>query len=321
MKLRSVEEIPSDIRVILRMDLDLPKGDNSRMLKSVPTIRYLLERNCKILIIGHIGRPKDHEESLSLKPIYLDLMSILGEVDGIFCNSFDEVPDKQIVFYENLRFWEGEENNNNGFLRPLIEQSQAYVNDAFAVAHRKHASIMLHQVMDAYYGFSFVEEAEQIAKVLENPEKPITIILGGAKEDKMKNLPELEKIVDHILIGGKLPTVISYQSEKIVVGDLDNSGFDINEDTINRFTGIIEASRTIIWVGSMGLYENVEHQNGTKRIAQAVANNPGFKIIAGGDTAAAIKDLGLKDKIDYICSGGGVMLEYLSKGQLPAWLK
>jgi len=319
MNLKSVEEIQPNIRVILRMDLDIPEGDNSRLLKSVPTIRYLIEKGCKLAIIGHRGRPKGREEKFSLRPVYVELMGILGEMDSIFLDDFEIIEDKPLIFFENLRFWEGEETNDNTFMKKLIDASQAYVNDAFAVAHRTHASIMLHTVLDTYYGFSFLEEAEKISKLLENPERPLTIVLGGAKEDKLSYLPELVNIADRILLGGKLPKMINYQNEKVIVGKLSESGLDLSEETIKQFIELISSSKTLVWAGSMGFYEDAGSRAGTEAVAQAIANTVGYKIIAGGDTSASIKNLGLKDKIDFICSGGGVLLEFLTKKTLPAW--
>ncbi|HPD44641.1 MAG TPA: phosphoglycerate kinase, partial [Candidatus Woesebacteria bacterium] len=223
----------------------------------------------------------------------------------------------------NLRFWPEEEANNDSFMKNLIDHSRAYINDAFAVAHRRHASIMLHQKMDGYYGFAFIEEVEKISHILENPARPLTIILGGAKEDKLSYLPDLVKIADKILIGGKLPQITNYKlsitNEKINWGKLRRDTLDLSQETINQFIEIINNSKTIIWAGAMGYYENENSRWGTQKIAEAVALNPGFKIIAGGETAASVIDLKLKDKIDYICSGGGVMLEFLTKGTLPAW--
>jgi phosphoglycerate kinase len=319
MNLKSVEEIRQNIRVVMRMDLDVPEDDNSRLLKSVPTIRYLIEKGCQLAIIGHKGRPKGRDEKYSLRPVYLELMSILGDIDSIFLDNFETIENKQLLFFENLRFWDGEETNDKSFMKNLIDVSDAYVNDAFAVAHRTHASIMLHQELDAYYGFSFLEEAEKISKLLESPERPLTIVLGGAKEDKLSYLPELANIADKILIGGKLPKMINFANEKVIVGKLSESGLDLSKETIEQFTELISSSKTLVWAGSMGFYEDENSREGTEAIAKAIADTSGYKIIAGGDTSASIKNLGLKEKIDFVCSGGGVLLEFLTKKTLPAW--
>ena len=350
--LRSIEEIPANVSVILRMDTDLPFEDgnildNNRLKKTIPTIRYLLDKNCKIIVLGHMGRPSGnlaplagkpdrYVPELSLKPVYAELMSLLesngqNTIESVFVDDIKNeqlvstaLAKNQIVFGENLRFWSEEDMGDTSLFKVIKKYVPILVNDAFAVAHRKNASIILHREMETYYGFSFIEEVEKINLVLNKKERPITIILGGAKEDKLKYLDDLSKIADHILIGGKLPKLdlrsqISDLSKKIVWAKLREDGLDLSEEDIMKFSEIISRSKTIIWSGAMGFYEKENCRNGTQKIATAVAKADGQKIIAGGDTSASVKDLGLKDKIDFICSGGGVMLEMLVKGDLPAW--
>jgi len=333
-QLKSVSEIGENLTVILRLDLDLPIEndvvlDNSRLLKSLPTIKLLLEKNNKIIIIGHRGRPQSRDINLSLKVVYVELLGLLENnlLNSVFIDDIKDVnkiktglENCQIIFIENLRFWKEEEENDPLLFENLKYLSDAFVNDAFAVAHRKSASVMLQQWMETYYGLSFCEEAEKIGKLVENPEKPVTIVLGGAKEDKLKYLPELEKIADYILVGGKLPKLIKESvGEKVKIAKLREDGLDLNDEDIRKFKEIILQSGTVVWAGAMGMYEDNNCQKGTTEIALAVAESKGYKVIAGGDTAASIKNLGLENKIDFICSGGGVMLEYLVKGTLPAW--
>jgi phosphoglycerate kinase len=340
MNLRSVEEILPKTRVILRMDLDVPITDDmieddSRLIKSLPTIKLLLEKECKIAIIGHRGRPEGENENLSLRPVYVELMMLLepeGEnlIESVFVEQVGDgekldvaLANNQIVFLENLRFWKGEENNDPEFLKDLTEVCQFYVNDAFAVAHRKATSVMLYKKLPGFYGLSFIEEANKISKLIENPGRPLTVILGGAKEDKLKYLPELEKIADKVLVGGKLPKITNYElritNEKIVWAKLRADGLDLSDEDIKIFIEQINNSKTIVWAGAVGFFEDDNCKKGTIEIAKAVANAEAYKVIAGGDTGASIENLGLKDKIDFICSGGGVMLEFLTKGKLPAW--
>jgi len=350
--LRSVEEIYQNAKVILRIDCDLPLDegkilDNSRLKKSIPTIRYLLEKNCKIGIVGHLGRPanssavmagkpNNYDEKLSLRPVYLELMQLL-EIEGqdtlssVFVDDIKNelklslaFENNQIIFVENIRFWEEEEKGDTGLFEKIKSIAPVFVNDAFAVAHRENASIIVHRDMETYYGLSFMEEVEKIRMILNRQEKPLTVILGGAKEDKLKYVNDLLKIADHILVGGKLPKLISLSvnqpiSNKVLVAKLREDGLDLSEEDISKFIEIISSSKTIIWSGAMGFYESLNSRNGTEKIAQAVAVADANKIIAGGDTGASIKNLGLGDKIDFVCSGGGVMLEMLVKGDLPAW--
>jgi phosphoglycerate kinase len=235
-----------------------------------------------------------------------------------------------LVFIENLRFFQEEEAGETELFNDLKIINPVFVNDAFAVAHRRSASVLLFKVFPAFYGFNFIEEATKIGKIFELNERPLTLILGGAKEDKLKYLEVLNNKTDHILIGGKLPKLIKNPSPalqglpltgelKILVAKLNQTGLDLSDEDINNFKEIIDKSKIIIWAGAMGFYESEENKKGTEEIAKAVAGANAYKIIAGGDTGASIAKLGLKDKIDFICSGGGVMLEYLAKGTLPAW--
>ena len=342
-ELRSVVEILPETRLILRLDTDLPIEDgvildNSRLKKSIKTIEFLLKNNCKIAIIGHRGRPTDKDENLSLKTVYLELVSLLEEnyieVESVFVENFEDnekidlaLAANQIVFMENLRFWRGEEENDPTFLKALMEVTQYFVNDAFGVAHRRQASITLHKLMPAFYGLSFLDEVRKIEEVLENPKHPIMVILGGAKTDKLTYLPGLLKIADQVLVGGKLPALIQdslqppfdIEKEKLVVADLKENGLDINEESIHKFKEIIERGGTIIWSGAMGNFEVEENQRGTSEIALAVASSDAYKIIAGGDTRASLIKLGVLERINFVCSGGGALLELLTKGSLAAW--
>ncbi len=362
--LRSVEEIIPNTNLILRLDTDLPIDDgkildNSRLKKSIPTIRCLLEKNCKIAIIGHLGRPApndahqqlrsldgqavlagkppNYDEKLSLKLVYLELMQLL-EIEGqdtlssVFVDDIKDegkislaLENNQIIFVENIRFWDEEEKGETSLFERIRNYMRVYVNDAFAVAHRKNASIIIHNEMESFYGLSFIEEVENIKMIMDRKEKPLTIILGGAKEDKLKHIDDLLKIADHILIGGKLPKLIMsndkflLSNEKMRIAKLREDGLDLSDEDVQNFTETINSSKTIVWSGAMGFYESLNSRTGTEKIAQAVANADAKKIVAGGDTGASIKNLGLREKIDFVCSGGGVMLEMLVNENLPAW--
>lgn len=347
MNLKPISEIPEASKVILRMDLDVPieNGvilDSNRLQKSIVSIEYLLANRCKVIIIGHRGRPKGVDLNFSLKIVYAELMALLDKgmpISSVFIDDVlltekikSAIDLNDLVFIENIRFWAGEEENDDNFRKYLASLGEVYVNDAFAVAHRGQASIMLFKELRAYYGISFIEEAEKISKVLENPERPLVVILGGAKEDKLQYLDGLEKMADQVLVGGKLPKLISNDTvpagrqefqmsneNKCIVAKLKTDGLDLSDDDITTFKKYITMAKTIVWAGAMGYYEKEENRKGTEEIAKAVALAGAYKIIAGGDTRASIVKLGLKDKIDFICSGGGVMLEFLTKGKLAAW--
>ena len=345
MNLRGVEEIDRDLNVILRIDSDLPieEGkilDNSRLLKSVSTINLLLSKNCKLIILGYRDRPQGMDLNLSLRPVYAELMSLLRngneefDISSVFVDDVtdsekikDALRNNQIVFLENLRFWPGEDNCDPEFLSSLSFICQAFVNDSIATAHRKTASVMLHKSMDTYYGLSFIEEIEKMRTLLDNPSKPVLIILGGSKKDKLNYLEKLTDIADNVLIGGKLPNFIDEmfteeiagKMDKIMIGKLDISGMDISDETIEKFKEMIGTAGTIIWVGAIGKFENEENRKGTKEIAEAMAKSSAYKVIGGGDTESSLSLLELVENMDFVCSGGGVLLEFLTKRTLPAW--
>ncbi|MBU3935444.1 phosphoglycerate kinase [Patescibacteria group bacterium] len=337
MKLLSVDRIPPNSRVILRMDLDVPISegtvtDNSRLKKSLLTIKLLLERECLIIILGHRGRPEGRDESLSLRPVYAELMSILeeGGQDVVRSVFVDEVNNREkiakamesssIIFMENLRFWAGEREGNDSFLGAVKEVSQYFVNDALATAHRKDASMMLGSKMSAFYGLSFVEEVEKWEKIRENPKRPLVIILGGAKKDKLDYLPELEKIADKVLIGGKLIAMVSeadLRKEKVVVGMLSETGLDVAEKSVARFKEELVGAKTVIWAGALGKFEEEAGRRATAEIANYLGSLEIDWVVAGGETMASLKNLESSRRIDVVITGGGVFLEYLTKGTLP----
>lgn len=341
MNLKSVSEVPDGTKLVLRLDTDLPMGDgqitdNSRLVKSLPTIRELLKKKCKMVVIGYMGKPRGQRvDELTLKPVYLELMSLLESdgqdwVNSVFVDNVDDttlidqsLANNEIVFLENVRFWPGEEGNDSNFLKNLTELCSCVVMDAFAVAHRNEISVTMHRRMPAFYGYSFVDEANKVMGILDNPKKPITIILGGAKEDKLNYVGDLVNIADWILIGGKLPLISNDESrvtnEKMIWARLREDGMDLSEEDINKFGEIIRKSKTIIWVGAMGKYEIMSSKRGTEEIARAITEGDSYRIIAGGDTGAAVRNIGMSEKIDLICSGGGAMLQLLTKGSLPAW--
>lgn len=334
MNFKSVDLVPPNSTVLVRLDLDLPIDngkivDNYRLTKSLTTLSKLLNNNCQLIILGHLGRPDGIDEKYSLRPVYLELMSLLNnEYQSVFLENIDDInldkmalTQNQIVFVENMRFWPGENNNDSSFLQPLIDQSQAFVYDAIAVAHHASVSVTLHQYLPTYYGDNFIEEINQIQKILTS-HHPKTLILGGTKSDKLDYISELANIFDNVCVGGKLPLVPEklVYAPNVFVSTLTADTFDIDQNSIDHIKNLIENSQTVVWSGAMGFFENENGKHGTVEIAKALGNSGAtYKVIAGGDTHASIKELNLLDKIDFVSSGGGVLLEFLAKGKLPAW--
>jgi phosphoglycerate kinase len=218
---------------------------------------------------------------------------------------------------ENLRFWPEEEANDENFARKLAGLADVYVNEAFAASHRKHASIVgIPQYLPSAFGFHFLEEVEVLDKVRSNPARPATLILGGAKEDKLDRIKEFSAWADQVLIGGKLPKFIR-SFGKVVVAQLTGNGKDISPESAEEFKKIISLSKTVVWAGPMGVYEEGENAHGTREVAQAVVDSGAYSVVGGGDTEAALSKLGFNGKMSYISTGGGAMLEFLANGILP----
>ena len=295
-------------RVIVRADLDTnPDNINDPRIKSLtPTLDYLKDQNSIITIISHRGRPEGKiDESLSLKP-------------------FESYFQKWgVTILENLRFDPGEESNSPEFAKKLSENQDFFVNEAFAASHRKHASIVgLPQILPHAAGFHFIEEVENLSKVLDNPAKPVVAIISGLKQDKLSYVESFLSFSDKILIGGRLPEYIHDTSPlrsnpKIIVADLVGDREDITIHSIEKFEDEIAKAKTIIVSGPIGKFEEEGHRQATKTVFEKVCNTSAFKIAGGGDTELAINLLNLKDKFNWISIGGGAMLEFLSHDTLP----
>ena len=332
--LRDVSEIPGLVKVLLRMDLDVAEEDNSRLAKSLNTIEVLLSKQCKIIIVGHKGRPVGIEEKYSLKKVYTDLMVLveerMGSVSGVFVEDLMSleridaaVDGNQVVFLENVRFWPGEVENDINLTKYLASLAEVYVQDAFATAHRKSASMSVGSLLPCYFGLSFVEEYRTLEKVATEIPHPLVVVLGGAKNDKLDYLPDLLKMADNVLLVGKLPMLVvgverMEGKEKLVVANLRTDGLDIEEDSMSLMEQVISSAGAVIMAGSVGKWEEDESSMGTQRLLKAMANCMGTKIIAGGDTVAACRKYGTINKMDLISSGGGAMLEMLTRKTLPA---
>lgn len=325
--LPEVSSVNSGARVVLRMDLDVAEGDNLRLLKSLPTLNLLLAKKCKIIILGHKGRPLGMEEKYSLRPVYAELMSLLEGsqlVSSVFIpdlmdlESIDSAVDNnEIVFLENVRFYSGENENSEEFLKYLASLGEVYVQEAFATAHRESPSMMIGKLLPCYFGLSFIEEYRALEKLVESPKRPLVIILGGVKEDKLSYLPNLLGLADMVLLVGRLPLFNQYQSEKLKVGKLREDGLDLSPETIVGFCEIIRGAGSVIWAGSVGKWEDGNSEIGTVTMLQSLKDSSAYKVIAGGDTGAALVKFLNKEAVDLICSGGGVLLHFLSNQELP----
>jgi phosphoglycerate kinase len=273
------------------------------------------------LIIGHAGRPEGKlNPALSLKPIADWFSKELGEKVGFFEDFRIGESENRASVLENLRFWEGEEENDPKFAQELAELGDLYVNDSFAASHRAHASIAgVPQHLPAYAGLRLAEEVKELGGVLENPERPLVFILGGAKtETKAPLVSNFAEVADSVLLGGLLMFDQSLRKITRAVFPVDAvETFDIGPETEKKFTEIVKNAKTVVWNGPMGKWEDDKYAAGTRAVAKSLAEHPGKTIVGGGDTIAALSAFGLLEKMGYVSMGGGAMLEFLAGKELP----
>ncbi|MGA2803905.1 MAG: phosphoglycerate kinase [Acidimicrobiales bacterium] len=363
--------------VLVRLDLnvplaDAPEGgrvvaDDFRIRAALPTLFWLREHGARITACSHLGRPKGKvDPKYDMAPV----RARLGElIDGV-------------ELLDNLRFSPGEEANDPAFVLELVKGHDAYVNDAFGSSHRAHASVVgPPQYLPSAAGRLLAREVEVLTGLLDEPERPFVVILGGAKvKDKIGVLRSLAARADTVLVGGgmsftflqalghtvgaslidpthleackellaspghiilpvdaralapgrKLSIEAQAESEEPVADttgpDVETFGLEIPEGwrgvdigpaTVELFSEVIASAGTVLWNGPMGVFEDDRFAAGTKAIAEAMARCPGRTVVGGGDSAAALAQLGLEDKIDHVSTGGGATLELLEFGDLP----
>jgi phosphoglycerate kinase len=370
-------------RVLMRVDFNVPlEGgkitDDRRIVQALPSIKSVLDRGGRLVLMSHLGRPKGGPDAkYSLKPCQDRLTQLLGRPVGFTSDCIGpdaekaaaSLQDGDVLLLENLRFHKEEEKNDPNFAKQLAKLGDVYVNDAFGTAHREHASTFgVPQAMQGkprVIGFLIQKELKFLGDAVSNPQRPFVAILGGAKvSDKINVIEQLLGKADTLIVGGamaytfflaqgkqvgkslvepdkvelaksliekaddklKLPvdTVVAAGIDStdttIVEGSIpgDFSGFDIGPKTREIFKAAIEDAKTIVWNGPMGVFERPQFAEGTRQIAQAVADatakNGAVTIIGGGDSAAAIEQLGLSDKVSHVSTGGGASLEFLENG-------
>jgi len=330
MNLRSVRELdPSGKRVLLRVDWNVTLGkalqvvDDTRIVRTKKTIDYLLLNGVKqLVLISHLGKAKERK---SMVPVAKYAAGVLGQQIAVIDN-LEQVSDDRVVMLENVRLWEGEERNGSEFVHRLARLAEVYVNEAFGESHREAASIVgVAKLLPAYAGFNLLEEVERIIQAMENPKRPLVVVMGGAKvEDKLKLLKVMAEKADTLLIGGKLAN--EYVNEgvklegraKVIVPVEGAELLDIGEETQRIFAREIATAKTVVWNGPMGMVEDERYRQGTHAVYEAlVKNEPAEVIVGGGDTLAAIRDEKHLERIDFVSTGGGAMLKLIEQGTLP----
>jgi len=295
-------------KVLLRCDFNIPldKEDNItddfRIKQTIPTIEYLLKNGAKVVLMSHLAGDRHLDVIWKRVKEYL------------------KTGTEEIVFLDNLRLEQGEKENSDEFTKKLASLGDIYINDAFGVCHREHASVVgIPKYLPSGTGFLLEKEISVLSKVLEDPEHPLVAIIGGVKiESKAKVIEQLLEKADYVLIGGKISNNINLASSKLCLPVDHKDDFDIGPKTIEAFSEIIKKAKMIIWAGPVGKFEDPLYEEGTKQIAQEISkNDKAFKIAGGGETIFALTKFGLRDKFDHISTGGGAMLQFLSGKELP----
>ena len=376
-------------KALIRVDFNVPLDENfqvtdaTRIEAAKPTIIKVLEDGGSVILMSHLGRPKGVDPVFSMKHILTKVTEVIGvqvkfvsDCVGAEAEAAAQSLKKgEVLLVENLRFHPEEKNGDLAFAEKLAKLADIYINDAFGTAHRAHASTaVIAQFFpeDKYFGLLLAKEIESIDKVLNNSEKPVTAILGGAKvSSKIGVIENILDKVDHIIIGGGM----TFTFIKALGGSIGNSlceddklelaleilekakaknvqihlpldaviadafsneantqivdtkkipdgwmGLDSGAETSKLFAEVIAQSKTILWNGPLGVFELDNFAQGTIALGDSIAEatkNGAFSLVGGGDSVAAVKKFGFQNKVSYVSTGGGAMLEMLEGRTLP----
>ncbi len=320
-------------RVLLRADFNVPVdatgaiSDDRRIADSLVTIKYCLQKQVRLVICSHFGRPEGKREpQYSLRPVYDRLQRLLPAVKIYFANDCvgEQVEQQvlnlqngEILLLENTRFHAEETANDADFARQLANLGDVFVNDAFGAAHRTHASTVgVTAYLPSYAGFLLAREVKYLSHLIKKPQRPFTVIMGGKKiADKLPLVMKLADIADYLLVGGKLaeewqPLNTNHHAQILVAANAVN---DITPATVAEWEPIINRSKTIFWNGPLGRFEDPQYALGTQAVATLLTHSGALTVAGGGDTAAAVKGF----QFDHVSTGGGAALEFIQGEVLP----
>ncbi|HIT61127.1 MAG TPA: phosphoglycerate kinase [Candidatus Fimousia stercorigallinarum] len=373
-------------KVLVRCDFNVPlqEGkitDENRLVAALPTLKKLIADGGRLILCSHLGKPKgEPKPELSLAPVAVRLSELLGqevkfaadpEVVGPNAKAaVAEMKDGDVILLENTRYRIEETKNGDAFSKDLASLADVFVNDAFGTAHRAHCSnVGVTKYIDtAVVGYLMQKEIDFLGNAVNNPERPMVAILGGAKvSSKISVINNLLDKVDTLIIGGGMSytfakaqgnevgkslleedyldyalemikkaeekgvkfllpvdTVVTKEFSKdaesrVVEGSMepDEMGMDIGPKTRELYADAVKSAKTVVWNGPMGVFEFPKFAEGTIAVAQALADIDATTIIGGGDSAAAVNQLGFGDKMSHISTGGGASLEFLEGKELP----
>jgi len=331
-----------DKKVLVRCDFNVPLSeqgnilDDFRIKQSLPTIEYLQRNKARVILLSHLGRPQEDKPNInkySLKPVAPRIEELLRTkvkflpdcLGNEVKRGVGKIKAGETVLLENLRFHKEEEKNDSGFAKELASLGDIYINDAFSVCHREHASVVaITQYLLSGVGFLLEKELKILNGLLANPRRPLVAIIGGKKvETKLKLIDRIAQIVDWVLVGGLLEREIKEKNtgfkmpEKIIVAVDNVEGLDIGPRAINLFREKIKSAKTVFWSGPLGKIEDEKFQKGSREIISAIIKSKAFSIAGGGETIEFINQLGESSKFNHLFTGGGAMLAFLSGEELP----
>ena len=385
---KTIEDIQvAGKRVLVRCDFNVPLKDGvitdeNRLNGALPTIKYLIDHNARVILCSHLGKPKgEAKPELSLAPVAKRLSEMLGQevkfaaddcvVGENAKKAAAEMKDGEVILLQNTRYRKEETKNEENFSKELASLAEIFVNDAFGTAHRAHCSTVGagEFLEERACGYLIQKELKFLGEAVETPERPFVAILGGAKvSDKLGVINNLLDKVDTLIIGGGmgytflkamgheignslceedkidyvkemmakaeakgvkllLPIDVTYaakfgENETPMISEgrdipADCEGLDIGPKTAELFANEVKAAKTVVWNGPMGVFEFKNFAKGTEAVAKAMAETEAVTIIGGGDSAAAVKQMGFGDKMTHISTGGGASLEFLEGKELP----
>ena len=343
--MKTLEDLPiqEGSRVLVRLDVNVPITDgiihdDFRIAESVPTIRYLAQKKAKCVVVGHLGRPDGKaQKEFSLQPIAKRLGELLGKgvrfieepIGETLHKHIEQMKPGEVILLENIRFYPGEEQNDETFAKQLAQLADFYVNDAFGACHRAHASIAgVAKHLPSAAGLLLQKEVEVLAQIRERPEKPMIVIVGGTKvETKASFLAHISKNADAILLGNLIsreakekglqvaPSAEIVYAEDSIPGNGEE--FDIGPQTLELFLSKLKGSRTVFWAGPLGKIEEEQYEKGSLAIANAILQSGAYAVAGGGDLAAFLNKHNLREKFAHVSTGGGAMLAFLAGEELP----